>query len=51
MESIKEDGLDYREMPCIYLLELSEKYIKNAKFGCGKGKSNVDDIVQFVKDY
>ena len=50
-DSIHEDGLDKASLPCIYLLELVPGATKNAKFGCGKGKSNVDDIAAFIKDY
>ena len=53
-ESLKramiEDGFDKATLPCIYLLKFEEG-TKSAKFGCGKGKSNVDDLAQFLKDY
>jgi len=43
-ETISEDGFDKAELPCIYLLQLSPGSTKNAKFGCGKGKSSADDL-------
>jgi len=50
-QTINENGFDKSELPCIYLLEIVPGSMKNAKFGCGKGKSKIEDLVQFIKDY